>query len=412
MVRAEIITIGDEILYGQILDTNTQWISQELDKLGVKTVRKSSVGDDRNEIIQILDEAQQRADLVLITGGLGPTKDDLTKKILADYFGAELQLHPEALEDVTVFFQKRGRELTEINRSQAFLPTNCTFIKNIQGTAPAMWFEEKGLIWVSMPGVPFEMRGIMQQEVLPRIAKHFQTPIIVHKVIKTVGIGESYLSDLIQDWENNLPKHIKLAYLPSLGIVKLRLTGFGSNVEQLKGEIEACYEQLLPLASSYVFGFENDELESVVGDLLKQKNATVSVAESCTGGFLGHKFTTISGSSEYFLGGVLAYSNKIKTSLLGVEEDILTQKGAVSEECIKQMAAGVRKLTNSTYGLATSGIAGPSGGTLEKPVGTVWIALATPTEIFTHKLTLGGSRLQNIEMSTITCLNLLRKKLI
>ncbi len=412
MVRAEIITIGDEILYGQILDTNTQWISQELDKLGVKTVRKSSVGDDRNEIIQILDEAQQRADLVLITGGLGPTKDDLTKKILADYFGAELQLHPEALEDVTVFFQKRGRELTEINRSQAFLPTNCTFIKNIQGTAPAMWFEEKGLIWVSMPGVPFEMRGIMQQEVLPRIAKHFQTPIIVHKVIKTVGIGESYLSDLIQDWENNLPKHIKLAYLPSLGIVKLRLTGFGSNVEQLKGEIEACYEQLLPLASSYVFGFENDELESVVGDLLKQKNATVSVAESCTGGFLGHKFTSISGSSEYFLGGVLAYSNKIKTSLLGVEEDILTQKGAVSEECIKQMAAGVRKLTNSTYGLATSGIAGPSGGTLEKPVGTVWIALATPNEIFTHKLTLGGSRLQNIEMSTITCLNLLRKKLI
>ncbi len=412
MVRAEIITIGDEILYGQILDTNTQWISQELDKLGIKTVRKSSVGDSKDEIVQIFDEAQSRVDVVLITGGLGPTKDDLTKKILADYFGASLELHTQALEDVTVFFQKRGRELTEINRGQAFLPSNCTFIRNIQGTAPAMWFEEKGLVWISMPGVPFEMKGIMQQEILPRLVDRFQTPKIVHKVIKTVGIGESYLSDLIQDWENNLPEHIKLAYLPSLGIVKLRLTGFGSDEIQLKNDIEACFQQLLPIAGQYVFGFENDELESVVGDLLKNKNATVSVAESCTGGYLGHKFTSIAGSSSYFIGGILAYSNSIKTSLLGVDESVLAVHGAVSEECIKQMASGVRKLTNSTYGIATSGIAGPDGGTEEKPVGTVWIAVASPTEIFTQKLTLGGSRLQNIELSTITCLNLLRKKLI
>ncbi len=412
MVRAEIITIGDEILYGQILDTNTQWISQELDKLGVKTVRKSSVGDAKQEIVRIFDEAQTRADLVLITGGLGPTKDDLTKKIMADYFGASLELHPQALEDVTVFFQKRGRELTEINRSQAFLPSNCTFIRNIQGTAPAMWFEERGVIWVSMPGVPFEMKGIMQQEVLPRIAKHFKTPTIVHKVIKTVGIGESYLSDLIQDWEASLPSHIKLAYLPSLGIVKLRLTGFGEDENQLKKEIENCYQQLLPIAGSYVFGFENDELESVIGELLIEKNATISVAESCTGGYLGHKLTSIAGSSAYFLGGVLAYSNDLKKNLLGVESKVLENYGAVSEECIRQMAEGVRKLNNSTYGIATSGIAGPGGGTDEKPVGTVWIAVATPTEIFAQKLTLGGSRLQNIEMSTITCLNLLRKKLI
>lgn len=412
MVRAEIITIGDEILYGQILDTNTQWISQELDKLGVKTVRKSSVGDHKEEIVRIFDEAQTRADLILITGGLGPTKDDLTKKIMADYFGATLELHPQALEDVTVFFQKRGRELTEINRSQAFLPSNCTFIRNIQGTAPAMWFEEKGAVWISMPGVPFEMKGIMQQEVLSKIAQHFKTPKIIHKVIKTVGIGESYLSDLIQDWENSLPNHIKLAYLPSLGIVKLRLTGFGENEKEIQQDIEDCYERLLPIAGQYVFGFENDELESVIGEMLMKKNATVSVAESCTGGYLGHKFTSIAGSSSYFLGGVLAYSNEIKSSLLGVQEEILSQYGAVSEECIRQMAEGVRKLTNSTYGLATSGIAGPGGGTEEKPVGTVWIAVATPTEIFTQKLTLGGSRLQNIEMSTITCLNLLRKKLV
>jgi len=412
MVRAEIITIGDEILYGQILDTNTQWISEELDKLGVKTVRKSSVGDAKDDIVQIFEEAQTRADLILITGGLGPTKDDLTKKIMADYFGATLELHPQALENVTEFFQKRGRELTEINRTQAFLPSNCTFIRNIQGTAPAMWFEEKGVVWVSMPGVPFEMKGIMQQEILPRIARYFKTPKIIHKVIKTVGIGESYLSDLIQDWENSLPKHIKLAYLPSLGIVKLRLTGFGEVESTIQKDIEECYQRLLPIAGQYVFGFENDELESVVGNLLKEKNATVSVAESCTGGYLGHKFTSIAGSSDYFLGGVLSYSNEIKSSLLGVDDEVLKQYGAVSEACIMQMAEGVRKLTNSTFGLATSGIAGPGGGTDEKPVGTVWIAVATPTETFTQKLTLGGSRLQNIELSTITCLNLLRKKLL
>ncbi|MEY4384696.1 MAG: Nicotinamide-nucleotide amidase [Bacteroidota bacterium] len=412
MVRAEIITIGDEILYGQILDTNTHWISQELDKIGIKTVRKSSVGDVKEEIVRIFDEAQTRADIVFITGGLGPTKDDLTKKIMADYFGATLELHPQALEDVTVFFQNRGRELTEINRSQAFLPSNCTFIRNIQGTAPAMWFEERGVVWVSMPGVPYEMKGIMQQEVLPRVIKHFETPVIVHKVIKTVGIGESYLSDLIQDWENALPEHIKLAYLPSLGIVKLRLTGFGTDESLLKKDIEHCYQNLLPIAGQFIFGFENDELESVLGELLKQKNATVSVAESCTGGYLGHKFTSIAGSSAYFLGGVLAYSNEIKINLLQVSSSVLANQGAVSEACIQQMAQGVRQLTGSTYGLATSGIAGPDGGTKDKPVGTVWIAVATPTEIFTQKLTLGGSRLQNIEMSTITCLNLLRKKLI
>jgi len=412
MVRAEIITIGDEILYGQILDTNTQWISQELDKLGIKTVRKSSVGDAREAIVGIFDETQGRADLVIITGGLGPTKDDLTKKILADYFGSELVLHPQALEDVTEFFKIRGRELTEINRSQAFLPANCTFIRNAQGTAPAMWFDEKGIIWISMPGVPFEMKAIMEKEILPKLAGHFNTPTIVHRVIKTVGIGESYLSVLIEDWENNLPEHIKLAYLPSLGLVKLRLTGFGTDESLLKKDIEHCYQNLLPIAGQFIFGFENDELESVLGELLKQKNATVSVAESCTGGYLGHKFTSIAGSSAYFLGGVLAYSNEIKINLLQVSSSVLANQGAVSEACIQQMAQGVRQLTGSTYGLATSGIAGPDGGTKDKPVGTVWIAVATPTEIFTQKLTLGGSRLQNIEMSTITCLNLLRKKLI
>jgi len=252
MVRAEIITIGDEILYGQILDTNTQWISLELDKLGIKTIRKSSVGDQASEITQILQEASSRADIVFITGGLGPTKDDLTKKVLADFFNCGLAMHPEALQDVTEFFAKRGRELSDINRDQALLPTKAQFVPNKQGTAPCMWFEEKGVIWVSMPGVPFEMKAIMETEVLPRVIKHFKTPVIFHKVIKTVGIGESYLSDLIQEWELSLPSHIKLAYLPSLGIVKLRLTAFGDDLDSLSADVETELARVMPLISSYV----------------------------------------------------------------------------------------------------------------------------------------------------------------
>lgn len=412
MVRAEIITIGDEILYGQILDTNTQWISQELDKLGIQTVRKSSVGDSKQAILGILSEAKERADLVFITGGLGPTKDDLTKHLLCEYFNTTLELHPQALEDVTVFFEKRGRELSELNKAQALLPVKCEFIQNEQGTAPGMWFNEMGVIWVSMPGVPFEMKAMMEKLVLPKVAKHFETPIIVHKVIKTVGIGESYLSDLIQDWELALPEHIKLAYLPSLGIVKLRLTGFGSNKEQIIKDIEVEYQKLLPIAEKYVFGFESDELESVIGEYLIQNNATVAVAESCTGGYLGHKFTSISGSSAYFKGGILAYANEVKINFLKVKEETLSKFGAVSEECIIEMAEGVRKEMNSSYGIATSGIAGPDGGTLDKPVGTVWIAVSSVKGTVTQKLTLGGTRLQIIHLSTITCLNLLRKNIL
>ena len=412
MVRAEIITIGDEILYGQILDTNTQWISLELDKLGIKTVRKSSVGDQKSEILQILNEASQRADVVFITGGLGPTKDDLTKKILAEYFGCDVQMHPEALQDVTEFFSKRGRELSDINRDQALLPTKAEFIRNSQGTAPGMWFNEKGVIWVSMPGVPYEMKSIMEQEVLPRLVKHFKTPIIFHKVIKTVGIGESYLSDLIESWELQLPEHIKLAYLPSMGIVKLRLTAVGEDLDVLKSDVEVELQKVHPLIKSYIFGYEKDELAEVVGRLLSENKATIAVAESCTGGYLAHQFTQNSGSSAYFLGGILSYANQVKMDQLGVSSEILTTTGAVSEECIKAMALGVQQKLGSTYALATSGIAGPDGGTDEKPVGTVWIALAHENGFITRKLTLGGTRMQNIYLSSLACVNLLRKYLL
>ena len=412
MVRAEIITIGDEILYGQILDTNTQWISLELDKIGIKTVRKSSVGDQREEIVQILEEAQKRADIVFITGGLGPTKDDLTKKILADFFNCPLAYHPEALADVTDFFAKRGRELSDINRDQALLPTKCTFIPNKQGTAPAMWFNEQDTVWISMPGVPFEMKAIMESEVLPRIATHFQLPVIVHQIRKVVGIGESYLSDLIQDWELQLPVHLKLAYLPSLGIVKLRLTGFGKDKAQLHQDIDAEFEKVMPLIKGFVFGREKDELASVVGQLLVSNQATLAVAESCTGGYLAHQFTQHAGSSTYFQGGIISYANAVKVHQLGFSQEILDMEGAVSETCVKAMATGARKHLGTTYALATSGIAGPDGGTEEKPVGTIWIALAHPSGVIARKLTQGGTRIQNIHLSSLTAINLLRRYLL
>lgn len=412
MVRAEIITIGDEILYGQILDTNTQWISFELDKLGINTIRKSSIGDSENEITSILHEAKSRADVVFITGGLGPTKDDLTKKVLADFFNCALAMNVDALQDVTEFFLKRGRELTDINRDQALLPTKAQFIPNKQGTAPCMWFDEFGVIWVSMPGVPFEMKAIMENEVIPKLVSHFKTPIIYHKVVKTIGIGESYLSDLIQDWELSLPAHIKLAYLPSLGIVKLRLTAFGDDIEKLKMEVDKQIDALRPFIDSYIFGYNKDEISEVVGHLLLKNKATISLAESCTGGHLSHQFTQVPGCSEYFMGGVISYSNEIKKDVLHVSESILHIDGAVSESCVSAMAKSIREKFKTTYGMATSGIAGPDGGTNEKPVGTVWIALASEGEVMTRKLQLGGNRLQNIHMTSLNSLNLIRRYLL
>jgi nicotinamide-nucleotide amidase len=412
MVRAEIITIGDEILYGQILDTNTQWISFELDKLGIKTIRKSSVGDSAEEITSILNETKSRADVVFITGGLGPTKDDLTKKVLADFFNCPLEMNVDALKDVTEFFLKRGRELSDINRDQALLPTKSKFIPNRQGTAPCMWFDEFGVIWISMPGVPFEMKAIMENEVIPKLVSHFKTPIIYHKIIKTIGIGESYLSDLIQDWELSLPKHIKLAYLPSLGIVKLRLTAFGHDLQILKSNVEDQISTLRTQINSYIFGYEKDEIADVVGQLLMKNKSTIAVAESCTGGHLAHQFTQIPGCSAYFTGGVISYSNEIKKEILDISDSILNKDGAVSETCVSEMAKSVRDKFKTTYGMATSGIAGPDGGSIEKPVGTVWIALASEREVITRKLQLGGNRLQNIHMTSLNSLNLIRRYLL
>jgi nicotinamide-nucleotide amidase len=349
--------------------------------------------------------------MVLITGGLGPTKDDITKKTMCTYFGSSIEINQEALAEVTTFFAKRGRELTGLNLGQAEIPTNATYIRNSYGTAPAMWFEHDNTVFVSMPGVPFEMKGIMKDTILLKLQAHFKTPFIYHKVIRTIGIGESFLAEMIETWEDALPEHIGLAYLPSMGNVKLRLTGVGENEAQVAAEVEAQFQLVLPTIQEFVYGFGDDEIEQVVGRLLKEKGLTVAVAESCTGGYLAHQFTKVAGSSAYFLGGVLAYSNDVKINSLGVTESTLAQFGAVSEETIIEMAQNVRTLCKASIGLATSGIAGPDGGSDEKPVGTIWIAMATETEVITKKLQLGGSREQNIHLTAVNLLNLVRKKL-
>ena len=411
-ITAEIITIGDEILFGQITDTNTQWIGAELSAIGVRTIRKSSVGDNKSEILRILAEAEQRADIVIMTGGLGPTKDDITKTTLCEYFDTSLMINEEALVFVTEFFHKRGREITEINKGQAALPLNATYVPNTRGTAPGMWFRERDTIFVSLPGVPHEMKGLMTDEIIPRIKQSFDLPVIYHKMIKTIGIGESYLAERIEAWEDALPLHIKLAYLPSMGMVKLRLTATGTHADILEKEVQEQVIKVLPLISSFVYGYDSDEFEGVMADLLKKSGHSLSAAESCTGGYVSHLITKVPGSSAYFEGGVVSYSNEAKMHTLGVQESTLIAHGAVSEETIREMAEGVRKRFQTTFGLATSGIAGPDGGTPEKPVGTVWIALATPQQTITKKLTLGGDREQNIHQAAISLLNLLRKVLL
>ncbi|WPZ10652.1 competence/damage-inducible protein A [Roseivirga spongicola] len=410
-ILAEILTIGDEILYGQITDTNSQWISSELDQLGIKVVRKTTVGDTEEAILGAFAEAEARADMVLITGGLGPTNDDLTMPMLAQYFDSEIVMNESVLTHVKHFFESRGRTFTELNKRQALVPKAAEVLHNELGTAPGTWYEKNGKVFVSMPGVPHEMKNLMKTLVLPKLASFFQTPVIYHKLIKTVGIGESFLADKIKDWEESLPEHISLAYLPSVGQVKLRLTAIGDNREHLKKDVQDLIDDLMPLAGSYIYGYDNTTLEEAVGQLLKAKGKTIALAESCSGGYVQHKITTIAGSSEYFQGGVVPYHNNHKVNLLGVKPATLEVHGAVSEACVKEMAEGARKLFNADIGASSSGIAGPGGGSEEKPVGTVWIAFADEKETITKKLQLTQNRLLNIELTQISVLNLVRKSL-
>jgi nicotinamide-nucleotide amidase len=411
IIKAELLTIGDEILYGQIVDTNSQWMSVELDKVGIKVIRKTTVGDQESEILTALAEAEKRADIVLITGGLGPTSDDLTKPLLAKYFNCELVMHEEALAEITAFFKSRGREMTDLNRQQAALPSCCTKITNPIGTAPGMWFERNNKVFMSMPGVPHEMKKMMTERVIPKLKEKFKTPVIYHKVIRTIGIGESFLADKIANWEKSLPPHIKLAYLPSLGEVKLRLTGFGNSTADLQKEIDELSEALLPMAGEYVYGYGDEPIEVAIGKMLRERKVTLSIAESCTGGYLSHLITSVPGCSDYFLGTMIPYAYEVKMRQLGVKPEVLEKHGAVSEPTIVEMANIVRAKFNTDIGVATSGIAGPGGATPEKPVGLVWIAYSDKHQTVTKKLQLSQDRAINIRMASIAVLNLIRLSL-
>ena len=411
-ITAEILTIGDEILYGQITDTNSQWMSSELDQLGIKVIRKTTVGDTEEAILEAFADAEERADITLITGGLGPTNDDLTMPMLAKYYGSEIILNEDVLQHVKVFFESRGRTFTELNRRQALVPANALVLHNELGTAPGTWYERNRKVFVSMPGVPHEMKNLMKTHVLPKLQSFFQTPVIYHKLIKTVGIGESFLATKIEDWENALPDHISLAYLPSIGHVKLRLTAVGDDQEVLEKEVDQLIAELMPLAGKYIYGYGQTTIEEAIGEILKKQGKTIALAESCSGGYVQHKITSIAGSSEYFQGGVVPYHNDYKINVLGVNPKTLEAHGAVSEQTVEEMAENARRLFKSDVGAASSGIAGPGGGTEEKPVGTVWIAYADGEKTISKKLQLTKNRKLNIELTYISLLNLVRKSLI
>lgn len=410
-ILAELLIIGDEILYGQITDTNSQWMSVELDKIGIKVVRRTTVGDVESEILTAFAEAEKRADVILITGGLGPTSDDLTKPCLAKYFNCELKIHDEALAEVTEFFKSRGRELTELNRQQAALPSACVKITNALGTAPGMWFDKGDKVFMSMPGVPHEMKKMMTDHVIPRLRKKYPLPVIHHKVIRTIGIGESFLAEKIADWEKALPSHIKLAYLPSLGEVRLRLTGFGSSLTELENETNQLVDSLKTRIDQFIYGYGEDPIEVVLGRTLRDRKLTLSIAESCTGGYLSHLITSVPGSSEYFLGTMIPYAYEIKMRQLGVKPETLEKYGAVSEPTIVEMANIVRAKFSTDIGVATSGIAGPGGATPDKPVGTVWIAYSDKHHTVTKKLQLTKDRMLNIKLASTAVLNLIRLSL-
>lgn len=400
----EIVTIGDEILYGQITDTNSQWMGAELNKKGFKVLRKTSISDSKEEILNMIDEAQSRADIVLITGGLGPTKDDITKSTLAEYFNVEMTFRQEVYENIAELFKSRNRELTELNRQQADIPSNGEVLMNKVGTAPGMWFDKGNKTIVSMRGVPHEMKYLMENHVLNKLQEKYETPYIIHKMLRTMGIPESKLAEMIEDWEDSLPEELSLAYLPRLGQVRLRITAVGFDKEILNNKITEKVIQLRKLLGDNLYAEDDVNIENVLAEILIKKGLTLATAESCTGGNIAKTITTIPGCSAFYMGGIISYSNIVKEEQLEVSKESLSQFGAVSKEVALQMAENVRKKYKADYGIATTGIAGPSGGTKEKPVGTIWIALSTPINTEARLLNLYNNRNLNVNVTTNTIL--------
>lgn len=404
---AEIITIGDEILIGQIVDTNSAWMAKQLNLIGITVKQISSVSDDQQHILDALSQAEKRADIILITGGLGPTKDDITKLTLAKYFGMGFRLDEGTLEIVTQIFQKFKRPLLDINIKQAEVPDGCEVILNKNGTAPCMWFNKENKIFVSMPGVPFEMMYLMDEQILPRIKAQFKLPAIVHKTILTAGIGESFLAKEIEDIENSLPENIKLAYLPKLGQVRLRLSARGEHEATLQLDVTQFSKQIIDRIQKFVVIDDDIPLEKAILNLMKEKGLTLSTAESCTGGYIAHLITQHPGSSAVYWGGAVSYANELKQSVLGVKEETLATFGAVSEQTVIEMAEGALQHFRTDYAISVSGIAGPDGGTEDKPVGTVWIAIANNKKTVAKVFNFSNKRIQNIERAAVSALTML-----
>lgn len=404
---AEIITIGDEILIGQIVDTNSAWMARQLNLIGVSVKQITSVSDDQEHILEALAQAEKRADIILITGGLGPTKDDITKITLAKYFGMGFRLDEGTLAIVTEIFKKFKRPLLDINIKQAEVPDGCEVILNKNGTAPCMWFNKGNKIFVSMPGVPFEMMYLMDEQILPKIKAQFKLPVIVHKTILTAGIGESFLAKEIEDIENDLPENIKLAYLPKLGQVRLRLSAKGEEEDTLRAEVELFAKNIIERIKQFVVVDDDIPLEKAILNIMKEKGLTLSTAESCTGGYIAHLITQHTGSSSVYWGGAVSYANELKKSILGVREETLVDYGAVSEQTVIEMAEGAIEHFETDYAIAVTGVAGPDGGTEDKPVGTVWIAVSNQSKTIAKVFNFSNKRIQNIERAAISALTML-----
>lgn len=411
-VNASIITIGDELLIGQTIDTNSAFIAQELNKIGVWVKRRVAVGDVWDDIWQALDEESRESQIIIITGGLGPTADDITKPLLCKYFNGKLILNQDVLAHVKYLFEKvyrRTGPLLERNIKQAEVPDTCTVLHNERGSAPGMWFEKDGRIFISLPGVPHEMKGLMIDKVLPRLPQYFKMPFILHRTAFTSGIGESSLAEMIKTFEEALPAHIKLAYLPGFGMVRLRLTASSNDKEILEKELDGLFTELKSLIKQYLVADTDDEMQVVIGKLLKQKGKTLGTAESCTGGYIAHMLTSVPGSSAYYKGSIVSYANELKEAILGVKHDTLRDYGAVSEQTVKQMVAGALDKLHVDFALATSGIMGPDGGSAEKPVGTIWIAVGNKEKVSTLQLHLRFDRERNIKQTAHSALDFLRR---
>ncbi len=412
-MEAAIIIIGDEILIGQVIDTNSAFICTELNHIGIKASRIIAVSDNKNDILNAINALKQDVDIVIITGGLGPTNDDITKKALAEHFNQKLVLNNEALEHIRKFFERRHVSISQRNRDQALLPERCRLVPNEFGTAMGMWFEQdNNKHIISLPGVPYEMKAMITGHVIPELTKRFELPSIIHRTILTTGIAESVMADRISAWESELPRNIKLAYLPSPGILRLRLTAAGNDKKALEEQLVSLMGKLRRIIGTSIFGYDDTTIEAKTGVMLRQLRATVGVAESCTGGNIGRMITSVPGSSGYFMGGIIAYDNNVKTEILGVDKKVIEKYGSVSKQVVLQMADGVRRLLDTGYAIAVSGIAGPAGGTAENPVGTVWIAVSGKDAADARLFKFGSLRETNIIRASVAALNMLRLRLI